>query len=274
MGYVAIMLGRKYGVPSVSTMRGDDVNILPSGSNQFRKRLTFVLQNSNHLTSVSEDLAHKAKRMHFTDVQVLRNGVDLSKKADLVDKKAIRVKHGIDVNKFCVLFVGAITKTKGISELLAAAKKEADTTQFVLVGRRIKIAEQINITEDVIHLGELRHSDVMDLMRSVDVLVLPSYMEGMPNVLVEAASIGLPIIATNVGGIPELINHDSGILINPGSSEELIDAIMSVRLNYMEAQARSTKAMNKVISEYDMLRNVETLKMTYEMLLSSKSGNE
>ena len=80
--------------------------------------------------------------------------------------------------------------------------------------------------ETVIHLvGQVDHADLADWMNAADFLCLPSHSEGLPNVLLEAFSCGLPVVASAVGGIPEIVNENNGRLVPPGDSAALAKAI-------------------------------------------------
>jgi len=101
--------------------------------------------------------------------------------------------------------------------------------------------------------GNVAPERVADWMRVADVLVLPSYSEGYPNVLVEALACGCPIVATHVGGIAEIVAFDTGILIPPRDSEALAKAVISAL-----SRAWDRKAFEKWNRSWDTVAD-ETL---------------
>ena len=89
--------------------------------------------------------------------------------------------------------------------------------------------------------GARPHSEIATFMSAADVLVLPSHREGLPTVLVEAGSIGLPVIATAVGGIPGLLGHDRGILIPDPSAESIQEALAAFAADRPAAAAAADR---------------------------------
>ena len=141
-------------------------------------------------------------------------------------KKEARRKLKLENDKRYLLFIGRIKATKGLSYLIEAMKKI--NAELLLIGggpdekRYKKYAEKKGI-RNVKFLGTLYNDDKLVYLSACDVFVLPSFTEGAPVVLMEAIARNLPVIATNVGGIPKMIeNNREGIIINPYSIEEIV----------------------------------------------------
>jgi glycosyltransferase involved in cell wall biosynthesis len=133
-----------------------------------------------------------------------------------------------------VLFVGRLDTAKGIEELLEAFASLASRRPNLRLafvgdgpgGAHLRNKAKHLALEDRITLnGPGSSQDVARWLAAANVLALPSYNEGYPNVIIEALSCGRPVIATNVGGILELVNEDSGILISPRDSRALASAM-------------------------------------------------
>lgn len=131
-----------------------------------------------------------------------------------------------------VIFVGRLVKEKGVSDLLKAIKNIGEEINYKvkIVGAGedffLKEALKLGITSRVEFLGQVDRETSQNLIGSSDILVLPSYNEGLPIVILEAMSGHTSVIATNVGGIPEIIkNNETGILIEPGDVESLTEAL-------------------------------------------------
>ena len=126
-----------------------------------------------------------------------------------------------------ILYVGNISKEKGVDILLNVFTeliKEESDIKLTLVGREIdkNIVSRIRSQSGIEYMGLVDNKVISDLMFSSDVLVVPSICyENSPTVIYEAAAVGLPVIASNIGGIPELINLFGGDLFLPGDEAGL-----------------------------------------------------
>ena len=118
-------------------------------------------------------------------------------------------------------------------------------------------------------VGPCQHQDVPEWMNASDIFCLPSLNEGLPTVCIEASACGRPIVATKVGGIPEVVlDGENGILIEPRNPEQLVNAIGQL-LDHPELCQRMGEAgRRRVIENYSWQENTEKVKTTYEKLLS------
>ncbi len=125
-----------------------------------------------------------------------------------------------------ILFVGHLQKVKGVDYLIEAfGKIKADFPEFrlVLIGQG---TEKLNIGDDIELKGRLSLEQTRAIMKDCYCLVLPSLSEGLPRVLMEAQALGKPVIGSNVGGIPELIEDGkNGFLFRAGDSDELAEKL-------------------------------------------------
>ncbi len=87
------------------------------------------------------------------------------------------------------------------------------------------LVKKLNLDKHVNFLGRKKKEEIAELMRKSTFFVLPSLWENLPCVIIEALSCGLPVVATRVGGIPEIINNKNGVLVKPSDSEELATAM-------------------------------------------------
>ena len=130
---------------------------------------------------------------------------------ELADTRNQLRKHcGIDQQGFVFVFVGRLNRDKGINELLTAFDQLPDCSQLLIVGG---LDESAPISAQALHLLEAHprvhwlgfQQDIRPALLAADVLVLPSYREGFPNVVLQAGAMGLPVIATNISGCNEVI---------------------------------------------------------------------
>jgi len=141
-----------------------------------------------------------------------------------------------------LLWVGKIVPKKGIFYLLTAVKELLDAgneVNLILVGygpykeKLKKKIRELNIQKNVEFLGYIRFGkNLFQIYRNADIFILPSLSEGMPRVILEAWASSIPVIATEIGGIPSLIqNNQNGLLIKPGSVKELCMAVERIKQN-------------------------------------------
>ncbi len=212
-----------------------------------------------------------------SQVTVVRNGIDTEEFA-LESKQDARAEFrrlhfGNDAYGKIILCVAELHERKGQKYLIEAMKSvlgEFPDMRLVFVGdgpsraHYEKLASYLG--ERVIFLG--RRKDVAQLMTASDIFVLPSIREAFGLVLLEAAIAGLPVVATNVGGIPEIIeNGKSGILVEPKDSEDLALAIKLLLKNPQDTQTLCKNLRIKVDMEFDARLMAQRTADVYDKVL-------
>ena len=246
-GYAALRIGKALAVPAVAMSIGSDINRIGDPITRLHTRT--VLREADYLLTVSVDLRKKAVAMGASPEKsrTVINGCDLSV-FHVRDRFEARRKLGIDPAMQLVLYVGRMDVKKGLRELVEAAVSlhtERPNLHAFLVGEGpdkplIKSAIQANKAADYIHaLPGCTFDEVAIWMAAADLVTLPSYMEGCPNVVLEALASGRPVVATNVGGIPEILSDECGRLVPPCDAGALAQALASVLDNSWDAQAIS-----------------------------------
>lgn len=234
---VARIAGRAEGIPVVTTFHSLLRYDYSSQAEAWVARVLTRLTNNRTdrfiaiSGAVKEDLI--AMGVAPDKVQVIYNGLDVSLLVPGDDPNAVRRKLGILPGQRVVAMVGRLHAVKGHVYLLQAARQivtQYDDVVFLLVGEgpeRQQIertVEELGLSDKVIMTGY--YPNISELYPIMDMLCLPSLMEGMGLVLLEAMYFGVPVVATQVGGIPEvIIDGESGLLVAPGNSEALAVAI-------------------------------------------------
>jgi teichuronic acid biosynthesis glycosyltransferase TuaC len=232
-GYATVAVARRLGIPAIVGSIGSDLNRIPDPASKWltrlaMKRAAFVVTKSEHLCQKAIRMGVDARR-----VRTVRNGCDPSV-FYVADRNAARAQLAVDNEVELVLFVGRLDSKKGIGELLEAFASLANRRPNLRLayvgdgpgGEQLRSrAKHLGLEERVILIGTCPSQKVAQWLAAANVLALPSYNEGYPNVVIEALSCGRPVIATNVGGILELVNEESGILIAPRNSRALAAAI-------------------------------------------------
>ena len=126
-----------------------------------------------------------------------------------------------------IVFVGRIDERKGIAELLAAFKGEPALNLHIVGSDSSGYLKDV-CESNIIKHGELNHDKTIEIMRDMDALILPSYSEGFPLVILEAMAVGLPVMATDAGSVKEMIEDKGGVLIRPRQVGDIVEAIKSV----------------------------------------------
>lgn len=235
-GYAALRIGKSLRVPVVSMSIGSDINRI---GDPFSRRYTRkVLRDSDFVVTVSGDLRRKAVALGARPgtTRAIVNGCDLSVFHPM-DRLAARRKLGIDTNGQTVVYIGRMDVKKGLRELVEAAASlhsKRPNLHVYTVGEGpdrpiIESAVRASGAAGYFHtLPACAFDEVALWMAAANLVTLPSYMEGCPNVVLEALASGRPVVATQVGGIPEMLDEDCGRLVPPRDSTALAHALASV----------------------------------------------
>jgi glycosyltransferase involved in cell wall biosynthesis len=209
-------------------------------------------------------------------VTVLHNGVDLVKFGPIEGKqREMRKKLGIAQDAVVVLTVRRLVYKNGIDTLIDSANiavKKNPRIVFLAVGKgpdsnsvKLKI-EQLGIEKNFRLAGFVKDEDLPSYYNVADVFVLPSKSgEGLPLVALEAMACGLPVIATNVGGIKEIMVKDYGKLVPPNEPELLAEAILDFAKDDFSSRRGELRAVAEERFGWDA--NVERLAEIYEELI-------
>ncbi|MEY4672590.1 MAG: hypothetical protein RL148_374 [Planctomycetota bacterium] len=234
-GVAAAAIARELGLPLVLTARGSDLNVAAADP-RIRARIRAAASGAAQLVAVSSDLCDRFAEVAAVPrdrVLEVRNGVDLDRFRP-GDARAARLELGLPEQGTLVLGVGRLVPGKGFDVALEAVRSLAPA-RLVLVGdgperRSLEAAGNGSL----ILLGEQPRDRVALAMRACDVLVLPSEREGWPNVVTEALASGLRVVASRVGGIPEVLGHPAagdmrlGALVPPRDPDSLAAALGAV----------------------------------------------
>jgi glycosyltransferase involved in cell wall biosynthesis len=248
-GYAALKIGKVLSVPVVTQSIGSDINRIGDPISAMQTRT--VLRETDFLVTVSDDLRKKAVTMGAPPekTRAVVNGCDLSV-FHVRDRLEARQKLRIDPAAEAVVYIGRMDVKKGLRELVEAAASlhpERPNLHVYLVGEGpdrplIESAIQGNNATSYIHaLPACAFDDVAAWMAAADLVTLPSYMEGCPNVVLEALACGRPVVATNVGGIPEIMSDECGRLVPPREPTALAQALASVLDRTWDAKAISAQ---------------------------------
>lgn len=181
-------------------------------------------------------------------------------------------------NNVELLFLGSICKEKGIYDVLEVLPdiiKKYQTVKFYIGGDGEKdklttTIQQMKLQDNVKYLGWITGKEKERYLQHSTIYLLPSYFEGLPISLLEAMSFKCAVIATNVGGIPEVINHkDNGLLFFPGDKVKLKEYLLMLVENSELRKSIAEAGYINVYSKYNSDQAINTLKNLYDQVLSN-----
>jgi len=284
---LAVLAGRLCGIPKIIfTIHGwafnEDRNFL---SKIIIKKIYWLTIFLSHKSiAVSEKTKNQAHEIPFyflvsKKIIVIKNGVEtISFLEKDVVRNLFKEKFNITENDFVVGTLAELHPIKGLNVLIGAAKtyfnetansnvKLTSNVKFLIFGTGQekesleKMIIDLSLENKVILGGFLENGS--NYLKGFDIFILTSLSEALPLSILEAGQAGLPVIATRVGGIPEIIeNKKTGLLIEPGNKKEIVEAVNYIINNESEAQKMAGALKNKVAEDF----NIENFyKETFEL---------
>lgn len=229
-------------------------------------------------------------------ITLIRNGIDLSRFQHHVDGERIRHELGVPADAPLVVMLSRLSPTKGAEVFLEAAVeiiRRCPQVRFLIVGEEgarerngivqsgneyrqklEKQAERLGIAERVLFTGY--RDDVPELLSQAAVSVLPTLRgEGMSNTVLESMAAGVPVVATRVGGTPEIVEDDeTGFLVPPGDPDALARATLGLLNNADLAQRLGNEAGRRARNRYSLGHMVRETESLYSRLLEQKKCRE
>jgi glycosyltransferase involved in cell wall biosynthesis len=232
-GFAALSVGRKLRIPVVLGSIGSDLTAIPDPLSGWLTRR--ALHGASGIIAKSQDLRARAVGMGADPdtTHVVENGCD-ENIFFIRSRDAARHELNIPQAAELILFVGRMHRRKGIGELLeavAALSPKRSNLRLVYVGD----GPELKAMQETVHARGLAHrvefagacasGEVARWLAAANLLALPSYSEGCPNAVIEALSCGRSVVATAVGGVPDLVNRECGILVPVAQVAALKDAL-------------------------------------------------
>jgi glycosyltransferase involved in cell wall biosynthesis len=194
------------------------------------------------------------------------------------EKRRIRRKWALEEEEPVIGIVSKLWEGKGHLLLLEAfreIKRDIKDARLVIVGegylhdRLRKAVDSMGLTGSVLFTGFLM--DVSEIIAAFDVAVLPSFFEGMGRVLLEAMAMGKPVVASRVGGIPDLVKDGvTGLLVRPGHARELEESIKRLLRDNDLASRMGEEGRKRVTEEFSAERMVRSIQKLYRECLTGK----
>ena len=222
--YGVMLLARKYRFPFVTSVLGSDINVL--FRNAFRKRQIMRTLRASATVFAVSDALRRMIAAEGVDAVTLYDGVDRQTFRKMDRREACR-QLGLPESRRRILYAGNLVPIKGPTVLAAAVRNLPGTVDVdvIFVGSGPE-AGRIATSDRILLVGPRPHEEIPLWMNACDVLCLPSRNEGTPNIVLEALACGLPVVASRVGGVPEIVRRgENGLLVEPRNERALAGAL-------------------------------------------------
>jgi glycosyltransferase involved in cell wall biosynthesis len=231
----ASYLARDFGCPLVVNILGSDINAMTSHPG-LRRQIQEGLHRADRIVTVSGALRERVLELGVAPERVLvqHNGVN-GDQFLIRDRKEVRSHLNLSIERPALCYVGRLSPEKGVDVLVEAMGVLAkagrrDIDLHIVGGGRMEDelrarTVQLGLESQVHFRGGRPHDEIPLWISACDVFCLPSRSEGCPNVVLEALASGRPVVASRVGGVPELLTDSNGIMVPSENPEALADGI-------------------------------------------------
>ncbi|RDW22064.1 N-acetyl-alpha-D-glucosaminyl L-malate synthase BshA [Oceanobacillus chungangensis] len=262
-------------VKIVTTLHGTDITVLGIDTT-FKKTIKYAIEQSDAATAVSRSLVDQTKQMLQVnkEIEVIYNFVN-EKEYVKVEQPSLKQSYGIKQDEKVLIHISNFRKVKRVQDVIYTFNRvrEKVKSKLLLVGdgpeysSMVKLVEKLQLVDDVLFLG--KQINISKLLSVSDILLLPSEKESFGLVLLEANSCEVPCIATNVGGIPEVIKHgETGYLVDLGDIEQSADYCIDLLTNEAELTRISENAYMHARNTFHSASIVKQYLSVYDRVLS------
>jgi glycosyltransferase involved in cell wall biosynthesis len=276
-GMHAALIGKQLRKPSITYIQGYD--LYHASATQKRTEIKIALKYSDAILAVSQDLKEKAQDVLLcSDILVMPHGLQVENGTE-AKPELLNLEPLLSLPKNTILFAGRLNTQKGLIYLIDAMKIVSDRHQnvrLILIGdgdqkeALLKRVEKLGLSNTVCFVGPKSHAAVLAFMEMADIFVLPSIEEAFGIVLLEAMYYRLPVVSTNVQGIPYIIKDGrNGFLVPPRNHEQLANRMMFL-LENRNIREEMGETNHKDSLQYKWERLVEKYISLYRNLLHKR----
>ncbi len=241
-----------------------------------------VIHLSNNIVVLSNEWLQLRSIVPGCQVYYLPNAIDIKQYRNTAENRLAEVTRKEQCR---ILYLGYIGRAKGSFDLLEAASivhSQRKDVVFDLVGGELTPGELARLREGIkqkglescvrLHLPAY-DTEKLGFFQEADIFVYPSYYEGLPVAVLEAMACGLPIVATRVGGLPDLIQDDvNGILVEPGDPDQLASALCRLVIDHKLRLTMQRENYQLACTQYDIEQHTTQLISIYKTVLSNSSS--
>ncbi|KAA0205829.1 glycosyltransferase, partial [Candidatus Uhrbacteria bacterium] len=242
----------------LTVQEGDPPERYAKRAGPFRGLHHAIFRRADRVQSISRFLSDWAVKMGFEGrPDLIPNGVDVS--------RFVVRDHSSLGERVTVVSASRLSHKNGIDLLIRAIALREDRTTLEALARELGVESRVRF------LGTQSHDEIAELYRDADIFCRPSRTEGLGNAFLEAMAAGLPTIGTNVGGIPDFLNEDTGWLCEPESPESIAESVNRVLAAPREEIGRVTQNAARLVRErYNWDLVAQKMRVLFEQAISSK----
>lgn len=279
-GPAAVLAAKRLNIPSVITMHGGDVYVNHEQGYDFPTRwyvrppLRWTLRNAGALSAITDDCRQHALRAGAPDekIHIVFNGTDLRRFSPSEDG----VKDTLGYGSQMVFACRQLFPRKGIRFLIEAAariKPQFPQLKVVIAGDGferpdlLRLASELGIANDVEFLGWVPNAELPKYYRAAALSVIPSLEEGFGIPAAEAMGCEIPVIATDAGGLPEVVEHGvTGYVVPRGSADAIADAMTRLLSDPALCEQMGKAGRQRSLRLFDWDRTAEQFEQIYQSL--------
>lgn len=275
-GFIATYAAAELNLPSIISVRGCDVNRDVFNTGRFF-HLKWAIENATRVTALSKELLHRSHVISpcLHKGKVIHNSINPE-----------NFDVGVYENSYSKPLLGSLgvfRNVKGLEVLLSAFQiflAKYPTAQLLLIGdvkidekqHFNKLLQKYGVEARVALTGIIPQKEVLCYLRSLDMFLFTSVQDACPNVVLEAMLSEIPIVATRVGAVPDLIESGKhGILVSPGSSQDLYRAMDEIYTSQISSDM-AKQAKDRVLTEFTLQKELAEYVDIYYQCFEPKSG--
>jgi len=242
-----------------------------------------MLERSNRIIAVS-DFTRRELLQYYkvkeAKIRVIHNGVDVEKFKPATDKLKAKAELGFNPEDKAILSVGRLYARKGLFTLIesmALVTRKFRNAKFIIAGKGlsnemkklVSYATKLGVEDNIVFTGYFPDKKLPRLYQAADIFAFSTFYENLPFAVLEALSTGLPVVTTNVGGIPEMIDSGkNGFLVEPANSRALADRILFYLEHPAVASEMGFLARETIENHFDWRLIVKKVVKVYDEALS------
>ena len=283
--HIAQCVGARIGRPSVAWAIGSDVHTYPHWSEENLRLLRHNVRHCHMVLTTSEALRRDllAACPGAGHVHTFYRGIDLACLDAPADRATSRAALGMAADQIYMLTAGDVHKAKGSEEFYVVFRRLASRRPNLAglwvgsgmeeAGLRERAARD-GLANRFTLTGHVPRSKVLDFMRAADLMLFPSHVEGLPNVVMEAMAAGLPVAASDVGGVGEIIADGvTGLCVPSGNVDAMAVAVERFLDQPVWAAAVAARGQQLIREHFDVSRNAPVLLEILEHVAAGKPAD-
>ncbi len=229
-----------------------------------------IFKIPKHIQSISNYLADFAKQMGYAgEISIVPNGVDYKKFSTFDSNRVSEIKNNLQKqeNDFWLFTASRLVQKNANDIVISALAKLPENVKFIIAGigpdkeKLENLSKDLNVSDRVIFLGQISHTDLPNYLRASDAFIRPSRTEGFGNSFVEAMAAEIPVIATTAGGIKDfLFDNENGLEVGIDNIDDVVEKTKLLMSDTILRQKIVDNARQMVAEKYDWNNITEQMK--------------